>query len=95
MLKLYIRTSCSFCTAVHGKLKELNLDFEKLNINDEKNKNELIEIGGKQQVPYFVDEEKSMSSYEAKDIINYLEKTYGTGESLPEDFTISGVCPIV
>lgn len=36
-----------------------------------------MEMGGVQQVPFFVDSEHGVSMYESDDIINYLEETYG------------------
>jgi glutathione S-transferase len=77
MLKLYTKTHCPYCQIVLGKLDELGLDFEELNIDDEKNVASLMERGGKRQVPYLVDEEYNKEMYESGDIVNYLSNTYG------------------
>jgi glutathione S-transferase len=38
---------------------------------------ELIARGGKKQMPYLVDEDKSIEMYESEDIITYLHEHYG------------------
>lgn len=37
---------------------------------------ELLEKGGKMQVPFLVDSEKAVSMYESSDIIDYLRQNY-------------------
>ena len=37
---------------------------------------ELVEKGGKRQVPYLVDTEKDVSMYESNDIIDYIRDNY-------------------
>lgn len=46
---------------------------------------ELLEKGGKQQVPYLVDVDKNVAMYESDDIIEYVRDTYAqvTGGSEP------------
>jgi len=77
MLILYTKTGCPFCRWVLEKLMELEVSFEERNIAEHNNLHELLEKGGKQQVPFLVDEEKGVSMYESEDIIEYLEKRYG------------------
>lgn len=76
MFILYTKTGCPFCRRVLEKLMELEVSFEEHNIAKHNNLHELLEKGGKQQVPFLVDEEKGVSMYESENIIEYLEKKY-------------------
>ena len=76
MLKLYMRNGCPFCSLVKQELAKMDIDYEELNIADEKNREELVRLGGKQQVPFLIDEEAGVSMYESKDIIDYLRENY-------------------
>ena len=76
-LILYVRSGCQFCAKALNKLTELSLPFEERNIGEEAHRAELIEKGGKQQVPYLIDETAGVSMYESDDIVNYLGTTYG------------------
>ncbi len=74
---LYVKTGCAYCAAAIHKLEELNLKWEERNISDDGIVKELIERGGKRQVPYLIDKEKAIEMYESADIVDYLEKNYG------------------
>lgn len=76
MLKLYVKTGCPYCASVLKKLEEDNISFEELNINKEEILIDLLQKGGKKQVPFLVDEEKDRIMYESGDIIDYLEDNY-------------------
>lgn len=39
---------------------------------------ELLEKGGKQQVPYLVDTDKDVAMYESNDIIDYIRENYAS-----------------
>lgn len=41
----------------------------------------LVEITGRGTVPYIVDNETGTAMHESADIIEYLEKAYGNGDS--------------
>lgn len=47
-------------------------------VADEAAKAELLEKGGKQQVPYLIDTDHDVALYESDDIVDHLQKTYGT-----------------
>lgn len=79
MIKLYTKTWCPYCSAVLKKLEEDGTQFEELNIEKEEVLNELMQIGGKRQVPFLVDENNDVSMYESADIINYLEENVHKG----------------
>jgi glutathione S-transferase len=53
-------------------VEEKDIAIEKKDITDSAVADELIEAGGKRQVPYLVDSERGVSMYESDDIITYL-----------------------
>ncbi|MBI2108670.1 MAG: glutathione S-transferase N-terminal domain-containing protein [Parcubacteria group bacterium] len=73
MLILYVKTGCPFCAKVLRAAAEIGITLDERNIADEKNLADLMEKGGKRQVPFLVDEEKGVSMYESDDIVKYLE----------------------
>lgn len=83
MIILFVKTGCPYCEKVLAALDAYQVPFEERNIADEVVANELMEKGGKRQVPFMIDGDISM--YESDDISSYLEKTYctkGTGSGL-------------
>lgn len=81
MITLYALPTCPFCAKVRNKLEELGLEFNELNIEEEKHRDDLIERGGKKTVPYLIDDSTNTEMYESGDIVNYLEENYGKKES--------------
>jgi glutathione S-transferase len=71
---------------------KVELDLKDIS-EDETARQELIEKGGKQQVPFLVDTEKDVSMYESSDIIDYMrengKKTEG-GESAKPRVHVGG-----
>jgi len=80
MLKLYIREGCPYCLTVVHKLEEMDIPYQEENIAHAEKAKELISRGGKQQVPYLVDQERGVAMYESTDIVQYLERTFGGGK---------------
>ncbi len=92
MLTLYVKTGCSYCEIVKDSLFKLRLDYREKNISDLEVATELIEKGGKKLVPFIDDEDPCTTArhhtpclldgdvemYESNNIIEYLEKNYGT-----------------
>lgn len=76
MLTLYVKTGCPYCALVLGVVDELGVQVEQKNIADDAVAAELIQRGGKRQVPYLIDSEKNIEMYESDDIAEYLQKTY-------------------
>ena len=83
MLTLYYKPSCQFCQRVLQMAENLKVEFDLKDISeDETARAELLEKGGKQQVPYLVDTEKGTAMYESSDIIDYIRENYAnTGEA--------------
>ena len=81
MLTHYVKTGCPFCAKALAKVQELNLTIEEKNIADSAVAAELIARGGKRQVPYLVDSDRSVEMYESDDIVAYLGEHYGKGNN--------------
>jgi glutaredoxin 3 len=77
MLVLYYRPTCPYCKKVLAAAKELGVGLEVRDIGDAVHAKELVESGGKQQVPYLVDRKYNVSMYESDDIIEYLKHRPG------------------
>lgn len=75
MLTLYALPTCQYCAKVRETLNTMGLEFTELNIEEEENEKKLIELGGKRQVPYLIDDKTDTQMYESGDIIEYLKKT--------------------
>jgi len=71
-LKLYYKETCPFSQKVLKAIEDNNIkDVELRNINEkDEYREELINIGGKEQVPCLFIDEKPM--YDSEDIIKYL-----------------------
>jgi glutathione S-transferase len=78
MMTLYYRPTCAFCRRVLAVIERLSLEVEMKDISEEAVLEELVQKGGQQQVPYFVDTEHDVAMYESDDIVAFLQKTYGT-----------------
>jgi glutaredoxin 3 len=76
MLILYWRPTCPYCHKVLDAAQALGLVFEKRDIAVPTIAVELIQRGGKRQVPYLVDTDRMVELYESMDIIAYLQKYY-------------------
>lgn len=63
------------------KLEEDAIPFEEKNIADDNILQELIEKGGKKQVPYLIDGSRGVAMYESADIVNYLGEHYSNKET--------------
>lgn len=74
MIYLYVLDSCPYSRKVMDFMKKNNIKYKKRDVNDSQNLDMLIELGGEQQVPFLVDEERDMKMYESDDIIEYVSK---------------------
>ena len=74
MLDLYIMETCPYCRKVMNFMDENHIKYNKLDISDNKNLQDLISMGGKEQIPFLYDEENSVKMYESDDIIDYLKR---------------------
>ena len=79
-ITLYELSSCPFCIRVRRKLEELDLEYDVIEVpRSHSSRTEVKEISGQTGVPVIVDEEHGVDGMaESRDIIVYLEETYGT-----------------
>lgn len=82
MLELYQFEGCPYCRKVRKKMTELGLSFTAHNPRQNEDRmDELMELGGEDQVPFLVDRDEDgeirEKLYESDDIVEYLEETYG------------------
>ena len=70
-LILYIKPTCPFCQKVLHALQQLNKTIEIKDItNNDSLRDELIQIGGKKQVPCIIID--GQAKYESSDIVKWL-----------------------
>lgn len=94
MLNLYYKPGCPYSIRVLTANEKINAPLTLLNVfGNSGAMAELMEKGGKTQVPYLEDTDRGVSMYESNDIIAYLSEHYGNGEevTVPE---AGNVCPI-
>lgn len=73
--KLYVGTVCRFCKKVENFMEENNINIPLVNINEDKKAMlELMEKGGKRQVPCLYHDGEYL--YESDDIIAFLKENY-------------------
>lgn len=73
MLLLYKMEGCPYCQKVLNHLEEKNMQFKSMDISDPVNLDELLHLGGDEQVPFLVDTDHNAKMYESDDIIQYLD----------------------
>lgn len=73
ILTLYTRPTCPFLDAAREWNSKLKLKYIRGNPVWT---TELIEQGGKQQMPYLVDDEREEEMYKSADIIEFLKQHY-------------------
>ena len=77
MLELYQIENCPYCQVVRQKMTELGLSYVAHNRTNPETSKELMDLGGKTQVPMLVDPNHDLVLYESEDIIKHLETHYG------------------
>mgnify|MGYP001117896695 CR=1 FL=1 len=75
-MQLFIYETCPFCVKVRDAMKQIGYkegeDIILVDAHQEDNKERLLKLGGKSQVPFLVDGDTLM--YESDEIISYLVK---------------------
>lgn len=94
MLTLYTRTGCPYCARVITFLNENIIPWNDKNLAQPGVAEELLARGGKQQVPYLVDDATGTEMYESLDIIAYVQARYASDVPVV-DMPELAVCPIV
>ncbi len=70
MIDLYILETCPYCRKVMDFMDKESIRYEKKDIKMPSNHTKLMELGGKDQVPFLYDDGVAM--YESDEIIKYL-----------------------
>lgn len=73
MILIYKMEGCPYCDKVLDFLEGQNIDYKILDISERINQAELMNLGGKMQVPYLYDANKKIGLYESDDIIEYID----------------------
>lgn len=83
LLQLYDMEGCPYCKLVREVLTELDLNAKILPCpkGGDIFRKEVRELGGKEQFPFLVDPNTGNQLYESSDIIDYLFKHYGSGNT--------------
>jgi glutathione S-transferase len=80
LLELWDYEGCPYCRKVREVLCELDLDYLVHPVAHGSGRREaLVRRGGRMQVPYLVDPNTGTALYESRDIMRYLNATYGAG----------------
>jgi glutathione S-transferase len=76
---IYYKPTCPFCRRVMAVVDRLGVEVEWRDIVAQPDfAEELVARGGKQQVPYLVDESAGVEMYESDAIVAYLQEKHGT-----------------
>lgn len=79
-ITLYRLQACPFCERVVRTLDEYGLDYRSRFVEAMHSERDVVKrISGKRTVPAIVDENTGVTMSESANIVEYLEKTYGTG----------------
>lgn len=75
-VKLYYAPYCPYCKKVLNHMEKEGIEFECLDTSEDvQNKEDLIRIGGKHQIPCLVID--GVALYESDDIIKWLDEHRG------------------
>lgn len=84
MLELYQSEDCPYSTKVREKLAELGVSYIIHNpryangdVRNDQTYEDLLSIGGEDQVPFLLDRIQEETLYESDVIIEYLDEQYG------------------
>lgn len=74
MIDLYVMETCPYCRRVMDFFEQTHIEYNKKDVSNSENHRKLLEIGGKDQVPFLIDGKTKM--YESGDIIEYVKNNY-------------------
>ncbi len=83
MLELYQAEGCGYSGTVREKLTELGVSYVVHNprtaageTRNEGTHDELLTLGGEDQIPFLVDHQHGVTMYESDEIVEYLDEQY-------------------
>lgn len=84
MLELYQAEGCPYSEKAREKLTELGISYVAHNprthdgdTRNQQTHDELLTIGGEDQIPFLVDHQRGEMLYESDEIVTYLDEHYG------------------
>ena len=84
MLELYQAEGCPYSEKVRRKLTDLGVSYVAHNprthggdVRNEERHEQLLELGGEDQIPFLVDPDRDETLYDSDDIVEYLDEHYG------------------
>lgn len=75
MLDLYVLETCPYCQKVLDYFEENKITYNKHDVTQLENYQKLLDLGGKAQVPFLVDDSNGTKLYESDDIIDYVNES--------------------
>lgn len=80
-ITLYRLQGCPYCERVVRTLDEYDLDYHSRFVESMHSERDVVKrVSGKRSVPALVDENTGVTMSESANIVEYLDKTYGSGE---------------
>jgi len=77
MLILFHKEECPFCLKVRQFMSDHHISYTSVvSPKGAASRKILMQLGGKEQVPFLVDVDRGAMMYESDDIIEYLQKNY-------------------
>ena len=77
MIELYQKEECPYCSKVRQFLSDNHIDWISRSApKGAPQREKLLELGGKEMVPFLHDPERNVTMYESDDIIEYLKEHY-------------------
>lgn len=77
MLLLFHKEECPYCLKVRQFMSDHHISYTSIvSPKGAPSRKILVQLGGKEQVPFLVDTDRGEMMYESNDIIAYLKKRY-------------------
>ena len=77
MLILFHREECSYCLKVRQFMSDNCVSYVSVvSPKESPSRKVLMQLGGKQQVPFLIDTDQGEMMYESDDIVEYVRKNY-------------------
>lgn len=74
MYELYVLDTCPYCHRVMEFFNNNNIKYLKKVVTDAENRDELLRLGGKEQVPFLYEPEKDIKMYESDKIMEFVSE---------------------
>ncbi len=86
VITFYRLQACPYCERVTRKLDEYDLEYRSRFVEPLHSRRNVVKrISGKRTVPAIVDERTGVTMSESANIVEYLDRTYGSGAGHSEE----------